>query len=202
MPAITLTKENGPADLTGVTHLDMGLAWDTSTGGSGGIVGKLKQRLGSDLDAIGILMQGDKPVQYVGLDNLDPCENGSILHSGDETRGNASGDDETVTMRFADVPQDITAVLLVATAYKLGSDMKRAKNIKVTLYDSTGGSKDAVAVIKPSLLSTKNVMAIARVDRRTDGAGAWSLSVVDGEYSIKQGEMDQLLKGAINYLRT
>lgn len=192
---MTLTKDMGPADLDGVTHLKVGLAWDTSTGGSGGFIGRLKQRVGSDLDLIAVLMAGSKPVQYVGLDNLDP-ENGSIVHSGDEAKGVASGDDEAVTVDFARLPSHITSVLFVAAAYKLGSDMKRAKNIKATVYDGTGGSMDAVAVIQPSLLSTKNVLALARVDR--DESGAFKLNVVDGEYTAKQGEMTELLKGAVN----
>lgn len=192
---MTLTKEDGAADLAGVTHLKVGLAWDTSTGGSGGWVGKVKQRVGSDLDLIAVLMTGEKPVAYVGLDNLDP-ENGSIVHSGDEAKGTASGDDEAVTVDFARLPKHITRVVFVAAAFKLGSDMKRAKNIKVTLYDGTGGSMAVVAVIQPSLLSTKKVMALARVDRGANDA--FTLNVVDGEYDIKQGEMIELLKGAVN----
>jgi stress response protein SCP2 len=192
---MTLTKEDGAADLAGVTHLKVGLAWDTSTGGSGGWVGKVKQRVGSDLDLIAVLMTGEKPVAYVGLDNLDP-ENGSIVHSGDEAKGTASGDDEAVTVDFARLPKHITRVVFVAAAFKLGSDMKRAKNIKVTLYDGTGGSMAVVAVIQPSLLSTKKVMALARVDRGANDA--FTLNVVDGEYDIEQGKMDQLLKGAVN----
>ncbi len=191
----TLSKTDGPASLDGVTHLDMGLSWDTSTGGSGGLLGKLKERIGSDLDGIGILMEGDKPTGYVGLDNLDPCENGSVTHSGDNTTGRGSGDDETVMLRLTDVPRDVTSILLVAAAFKPGSDMKRAKNIKVKVYDKTGGTSEQVAVIKPSLLSTKNVLAIARINRVGD---AWYLDLVDDEYAVKPGDFGQLLRGAIN----
>lgn len=194
MPSI-LTKDDGAANLDGITHLRVGLAWDTSTGGSGGLLGRLKNRAGSDLDLIAVLLQGDKPVTYVGLDNLDP-EGGSIVHSGDEAKGTASGDDEAVTVDFSRLPGHITRVVFVAAAYKIGSDMKRAKNIKVTIYDGTGGQFDAVTTIQPSLLSTKNVMALASVDRVNNDQ--FTLNVVDGEYNIKQGVMVQLLQGAVN----
>jgi hypothetical protein len=55
---ITLTKEDGPADLDGVTHLEIGASWDPTVGSSGGIIGKLRQKAGTDLDLIAIAMQG------------------------------------------------------------------------------------------------------------------------------------------------
>src|SRR5688572_16558158 len=105
-----LTKDMGAADLAGVTHLAIGAAWDTSTGGSGRLFGKLKEHRGTDLDNVAVLMQGSEPVIYVGLDNEDPA-NGSVVSSGDEHTGKSAGDDETITVDFAKVPAEIDSIL-------------------------------------------------------------------------------------------
>lgn len=60
---ITLTKEDGPADLDGVTHLSIGVSWDPTAGSSGGVLGKLRRKTGTDLDLIAIAMSGSDPVR-------------------------------------------------------------------------------------------------------------------------------------------
>lgn len=66
---ITLTKEDGPADLAGVTHLSIGVSWDPTAGSSGGLMGKLRRNVGTDLDLIAIALQGADPVRLAGLDS-------------------------------------------------------------------------------------------------------------------------------------
>ncbi|CAM5578964.1 hypothetical protein SVIOM342S_02123 [Streptomyces violaceorubidus] len=73
---ITLTKEGGPADLDGVTHLSIGVSWDPTAGSSGGVLGKLRRKTGTDLDLIAVALQGGDPVRLAGLDSLDPMGNG------------------------------------------------------------------------------------------------------------------------------
>ena len=113
---ITLKKEDGAADLAGITKLSVGVSWDPSAGTSGGALGWARRKKGVDLDLIAILMQGAEPVRFAGLDSLDPLGNGSVLHSGDEQTGAAVGDDEPVTVTFGDVPGGIDAIIFVATA--------------------------------------------------------------------------------------
>lgn len=137
---ITLTKEGGPADLDGVTHLSIGVSWDPTAGSSGGVLGKLRRKTGTDLDLIAVAMQGGDPVRLAGLDSLDPMGNGSLLHSGDNQTGHGDGDDETVTVEFARLPSAITSIVFVAAAYKKGSSFQKARNISFKVYDATGGS--------------------------------------------------------------
>ncbi|CAM5645662.1 ATP-dependent RNA helicase DeaD [Streptomyces tendae] len=126
---ITLTKEGGPADLDGVTHLSIGVSWDPTAGSSGGVLGKLRRKTGTDLDLIAVALQGGDPVRLAGLDSLDPMGNGSLLHSGDNQTGHGDGDDETVTVEFARLPDVITSIVFVAAAYKKGSSFQKARNI-------------------------------------------------------------------------
>ena len=93
---ITLKKEDGAADLAGITKMSVGVSWDPSAGSSGGILGMARRKRGVDLDLIAVLFQGGEPVRFAGLDSLDPLANGSVLHTGDEQTGAAAGDDETV----------------------------------------------------------------------------------------------------------
>src|ERR1044072_6493536 len=118
---ITLTKEDGPADLDGVTHLSIGVSWDPTAGASGGGLGNLRRKSGTDLDLIAIAIRDGDPVRLAGLDSLDPIGNGSLLHSGDNQTGHGNGDDETVTVEFAKIPPHITSIVFVAAAYKKGS---------------------------------------------------------------------------------
>ncbi|MGQ4490717.1 TerD family protein [Streptomyces sp. 372A] len=192
---ITLKKEDGPADLDGVTHLSIGVSWDPTVGSSGGLMGKLKQKKGTDLDLIAIAMQGADPVRLAGLDSLDPLGNGSLVHSGDNQTGKGEGDDETVTVDFAKIPSNVTAIVFVAAAYKKGSAFQNARNVSIKVYDATGGSSQQVADIWPSLLTSDNGCAVAKAMRV--GAG-WKLQVINETGKIKQGDEHALMRFAIS----
>ncbi|MFF4019729.1 TerD family protein [Streptomyces sp. NPDC001843] len=192
---ITLTKEDGPADLDGVTHLSIGVSWDPTGGASGGIMGVLRRKAGTDLDLIAIAMQGPDPVRLAGLDSLDPMGNGSLVHSGDNQTGRGDGDDETVTVEFARLPGNVTSIVFVAAAFKKGSSFQKARNISFKVYDATGGSSQQVADIWPSLLTQDNGCAVAKAVRV---GGSWKLEVVNVTGKIKQGDEHALMRFAIS----
>ncbi|RFU86824.1 stress protein [Streptomyces triticagri] len=192
---ITLNKEDGPADLDGVTHLSIGASWDPTAGSSGGVVGKLRRKTGTDLDLIAIAMQGDDPVRLAGLDSLDPLGNGSLVHSGDNQTGHGDGDDETVTVDFAQVPNNITSIVFIAAAYKKRSSFQAARNVSFKVYDATGGSTQQVADIWPSLLTTDNGCAVAKAMRVGSG---WKLQVINETGKIKQGDEHALMRFAVS----
>jgi stress response protein SCP2 len=185
-----LTKDMGANDLAGVTHLKIGAAWDTSTGGSGRIMGAIKKAKGTDLDNVAVLMQGSEPVVYVGLDNENPV-NGAVVSSGDEHTGKSEGDDETITVDFAQVPAEITSILFTVTAFKRGTNFGQAKNVQISVYDATGGTSEKVATIRPSLLSDGNLIVVAKAVR---GPNFWTLEVVNEDKKIKQGDFKSMLR--------
>jgi len=192
---ITLKKEDAPADLGGVTHLSIGVSWDPTAGSSGGLMGKIRERTGTDLDLIAIAMQGAEPVRLAGLDSLDPLGNGSLVHSGDNQSGRGEGDDETVTVVFDKVPSHITAIVFIAAAYKKRSAFQSARNISFKVYDASGGSTQQVADIWPSLLTNDNGCAVAKALR--DGA-SWKLQVINETGKIKQGDEQALMRFAMS----
>ncbi|CAM5332246.1 stress protein [Streptomyces spiroverticillatus] len=192
---ITLSKEDGPADLAGVTHMSIGVSWDPTSGSSGGLIGKLMRTVGTDLDLIAIAMSGNDPVRLAGLDSLDPLGNGGLVHSGDNQTGKGAGDDETVTVEFSKVPPNVTSIVFVAAAYKKGSAFSKARNISFKVYDASGGSTQQVADIWPSLLTSDNGCAVAKAVR--SGAN-WQLEVINQTGKIKQGDEQALMRFAVN----
>lgn len=206
----TITPDDGWTPLDNVDVLEMGLGWDRSTGGSGGVLGWVNKKAGSDLDGVATFYAGNKPVKYLGWDELDTFADegqaaGSATHTGDNQTGEGAGDDETLRLTFGNLPMRITDIVLNAAAFKRGSDMKRAKSIRVTLYDSTGGTKTPVAWVEPSLYKPKNTIAVAHIRRKRDadnkvikGEGAgWELQVIDRSVDVAQGNRDDfLLKSA------
>lgn len=190
---ITLTKNTGPADLTGVEVLRVGISWDTSTGMSGGILGRIKERMGSDLDLLAIGMSGASPVRYVGVDNLDPMR-GAVVHSGDNTTGRGDGDDEIIDVTFSRIPPAIDALNFVVAAFKPGSSFARAKNVDFNIYDGTGGQFELVANAMPSLFSSNNIHQVLKASR---AGSTWQMEVVEQAGNIRQGDTNSLLRFAM-----
>lgn len=162
----------------------------------------------ADLDAAALFFVGDKPTKYLGLDNFEPFkdeptqrEKQSATHTGDSVRGEGDGDDEKIVLKLTDLPKRFTKVLLVVGAFKPGSDIKAAHDIKATVYDGTGGTEQAVAQIEPSLLEDKDILAIASVIRETDGqgrqTGRWLLEVTDESFNITKGDIRSLLRNSL-----
>jgi tellurium resistance protein TerZ len=192
---LTLRKEDGPADLAGVAKMGVGVSWDPTSGSSGGVLGWAKRQKGTDLDLIAVLMSGDQPVRLAGLDSLDPLQNGSVTHTGDNQTGKGAGDDEMVEVDFAKVNgSPVTSIVFVAAAFKKGSSFSQARNVSFKVYDGTGGRMDQVADIWPSLLGNHNANAVAKA---VNNGGTWQLQVLNEPGTIRQGDEQALLRFAI-----
>ncbi|MET9363304.1 TerD family protein [Streptomyces sp. NPDC006632] len=192
---LTLTKEHGAADLDGVTKMGIGASWDTTSGGSGALLGALRKARGTDLDVFAILMNGKDPVRFAGLDVTDPLQNGAVTSTGDNQTGRGDGDDELIEVTFDRVPPQVTSIVFICAAYKKGSDFRKAANVSFKVYDSTGGTTQQVADIWPSLLGNGNAIAVAKAYRV---GASWKLEVINTRGTVKQGDQDSLLRFAVN----
>ena len=193
---LTLTKENGPAQMDGIKKLEIGVSWDTTGGGHGGFIGRILRKAGTDLDLIAILMNGRDPVRFAGIDQLNPLGDSSVLHSGDNQTGHGDGDDETLTLDLDRISPNVTSIVFVAAAFKHGSSLDWAANVSFKVYDSTDGSKDQVADIWPSLLTKDNACAVAKATR--NGNGVWELTVLNVTGRVTQGDRQSLMRFAID----
>lgn len=176
--------------------MGVGVSWDASSGSAGGVLGWAKKKKGVDLDLIAVLMVGNDPVRLAGLDSLDPLQNGSVVHTGDNQTGHGAGDDETVEVDFDKVNgSPATSIVFIAAAFKKGTSLGAARNVSFKVYDGTGGRMDQVADIWPSLLGNHNANAVAKATRTA--GGSWQLEVLNEPGTIRQGDEQSLLRFAI-----
>jgi stress response protein SCP2 len=199
-----------------VEDFSMGLSWEEKGAGQKKkaadrvklFIGKQKGDIAtnlSDLDAGALFfVVGNKPTKYLGFDNFNPFKDEmepgaaqSAVHSGDNQTGAGDGDDETITLRLKLIPRRFTRILIVVGAFKKGSDVEATTDMKATIYDNTGGTSQAMAVIEPSLLEDKHILPVARLDR-VPGTDRWTLTVCDGSFNITQGDMKSLLRASMN----
>lgn len=187
---VTLDKNTGPADLDSVEKLSVGVSWDMVSGGSGRVMGALKRRKGVDLDLIAVAYNASgEPVRYAGFDNLDPFTDGTLLHTGDNTSGKGSGDDELVDVNLVLVPGIVHKIVFVVAAFKRGSKFEDAGNISMNVYDATGGTTEKVAMIWPSLIGNGNAHKVCTVER---SGASWTLDVNDTRGTVTQADVRSL----------
>lgn len=190
--SITLSKADGANPLDGITNMGVGVSWDPSARGKGGLFGRVLRERGVDLDLIAVLFVDGEPVRFAGLDSLDPLGNGGVIHTGDSQTGKGDGDDEAVLVQF-DRLGPVDRVVYVAAAFKNGSSFEAANNISFKVYDGTGGNTQQVADIWPSLLGTDNANAVAEARKEN---GSWVLEVTNRKGKIRQGDKQSILRFA------
>lgn len=213
-----LSKEDGDNSLDGVEVLLVGLAWErTAAPGESTGIGKAKawadrkkrnakgETDAADMDAGAVFFVGAKPVKYIGFGNETPfkdeasvAEQHSVSTTGDSIRGDGDGDDETLSFKLADIPARFTRFIVLVGGFKPGSRINAVHDLKATVYDGTGGSTTAVAVIEQSLMDDHEMLAICDVVR-TPG-GSFTLTVNGSGFTSAKGDVRDLLRKSINAL--
>lgn len=190
--SITLSKSDGANPLDGITNMGVGVSWDPSGQGKGGLLGRVLRKVGVDLDLIAVLFVDGEPVRFAGLDSLDPLGNGGVIHTGDSRSGAGDGDDELVLVQF-DRLGPVDRIVYIAAAYKEGTSFEKANNVSFKVYDGTGGSQTQVADIWPSLLGRENANAVAEARLEND---TWVLEVTNRKGNVRQGDKQSILRFA------
>lgn len=203
----TLTKQNAgvndPADVSNITKLRVGVSWDASSRGKGGLMGKLSRRAGADLDLLAIVVDPNgNPVRFAGLDNLDPLKDGTLRHSGDNQTGKGEGDDETVDADLLTMRGNVQSIIFAVAAFKDGGASRAfgdqgfggAENVEFSVYDVSDGQPGKVAEMWPSLLGTENCCLVAKATR---GPAGWTLAVLEKMVRITPGDRNSILRAAM-----
>lgn len=207
MTSIDFTKAiNEGQTLTLSGHIRLGAAWDASSRGKGGLLGKLAKRAGADLDALAILCGGGEPKLMAGLGNNNPLGNGSVLHSGDNQTGKGAGDDEVIDLHLASIDSDIDTIYLVVSAFKESNKMLDeatgtsgfggAENVQFRFYDMESDQNNPLFRVRPSLLGSENTNVLVRLVRV--GNDAWGMTKLDKKVKVKHGDRDALLVSVLN----
>lgn len=203
MVAISLSKDGG------VRRFRLGVAWDRkkvkqtkvqTLGSRFGIkIGKDEKDI--DLDAMAVLCRDGAPKRLLVGFNMDPCRNGSALHSGDNTTGAGDGDDETMDFNLDAIPAWVTEIVGLVSAYKVGTSFDSAQNVSMNIYDTTGSQ----TVLRDELMPTlgrKDTAHAMVVVRRVGTSDDWTLTPVDIGRKINQDDENAVLSFAQSVLNS
>ena len=105
-------------DLT-LRSVHVGLGWDVKqTNDEYGMSDK--EVVPYDLDACAFLLNSRRMIRterdFVFYNNLE-CEEGCVIHSGDNTTGHGDGDDEVISIELDKVPFDITHIVFTVSIH-------------------------------------------------------------------------------------
>lgn len=212
-----LSKADGDNPLGTMEILKVGLAWErNAVPGEDAALGKAKAWLKrkereakgetdpADMDAGALFFVEDKPTKYLGFgneqpfkDESSPAEQRSATTTGDSIQGAGDGDDETLRFELRNIPRRFTRFMVVVGGFKPGSKMSAVHDLKATVYDGTGGSDEAVAIIEPSLLENHEMLAICDVKREGE---SWVLAVNGGGFTPVKGDIRSLLTKSLNVM--
>ncbi|MFJ8054921.1 TerD family protein [Streptomyces sp. NPDC096142] len=189
---LNLTKDQ-PDTLTGVTVLQIGVAWKTSGGGQKGLMGRFRRAIGTDLDLVAVALEDGRPKRLCWFDNEDAFDNGSLITLGDNRTGKASGDDETIIARLADLPASITTLVFIVSAFKEGVSFANIEGITLSVYDGAPGGRK-LGEYMPDIDSRNNACVMLRAQRTGPN---WEIAVVNELDNASS--RDQLLQLAKRY---
>ncbi len=97
------------------------------------------QKVQVDLDGSVTVFAGNKELETICFSNLS-SSNGSIRHSGDDTRGDSDGDDgidnETISINLETIREDATSVFIYLNSFR-GQHFGEIPYSKIRLFDDT-----------------------------------------------------------------
>lgn len=98
-----------------------------------------QQKIQVDLDGSVTVFDGNKELETICFSNLS-SKNGSIRHSGDDTRGDSDGDDgidnETISINLENIREDATSIFVYLNSYR-GQHFGEIPYSKIRLFDDT-----------------------------------------------------------------
>jgi tellurium resistance protein TerZ len=162
---VSLTKNTGGS----LTQVRMGLGWDAAQ--KKGLFGRMRAQT-IDLDASALLFDANgELVDQVWFQQLR-SKDGSVQHTGDNLTGEGEGDDESIRVDLARVPDRVTVLVFTVNSFT-GQDFSQIENAFCRLVDETTGAEIARYDLTGS--GSHNAQIMAKVAR--DGAG-WSMTAI------------------------
>jgi tellurium resistance protein TerZ len=166
--AITLTK-NQTISLektagSGLTKISLGLGWDPV---KSGFLGKLMGKSDDiDLDASCLLFDASlQPVDVVWFKQLQ-SKDGSIRHTGDNRTGVGGGDDESISVDLATLPQSVSHLVFTVNSFT-GANFERVQNAYCRILDA--GTKTELARFNLSEQGAHTGVVMASLTRAVAG---------------------------------
>jgi tellurium resistance protein TerZ len=182
-----------------MTKVRFGMAWKASGSGRKGILGKIVRNRGADLDLLVVASEGPDAKRVCWFDDLDPFDNGSLQHHGDNTTGKGDGDDEEISVDLTRIPPIIDRLTVIGSAYKPRVTFSDVSGVTLNVYDEDRDPTRAKFMYLPTLGQAKNAVVISQLAR---GPIGWDLTeinemvnvTVSGQTGNDQNEFVRLAK--------
>lgn len=110
----------------------VGLGWDMKDGHGVDVDSSMLCLKGGRYDDGGKVLGNTNALLYYGCLTLP-----GLVHSGDNLTGAGEGDDETITINFAQLPVECTSVLSIVNIYDGAANFGSVKNVKTNIYEGT-----------------------------------------------------------------
>ena len=161
---VSLQKQGGGT----LTRVRMGLGWDAVK--KRGLFGKKSQSI--DLDASCLLFNDAKVlVDQVWFQQLR-SQDGSVVHTGDNTTGAGEGDDESIIVDLAALSPKVCTLVFVVNSFT-GQNFSQIENASCRVVDATNETELARYDLSGS--GTHNAQIMAKMSR--DGSG-WAMTAI------------------------
>ena len=144
--------------------ITLGLGWDITDG------------VNIDLDASVIMLGKDYDLKEIVFYGHLQADDGSIVHSGDERSGGASGDDETIQLCLGAVRPDVEYLGFTINSYS-GQELDDVDAASCHLFNKDTG----VDIAKYTLTNAAEVngfTALVLGCLYRDGAGGWNFRII------------------------
>ncbi|MDN5750459.1 MAG: TerD family protein [Pseudonocardia sp.] len=176
---VSLTKTGAPA----LRRVAMGLGWDPAAGG---------RSIDLDASAIVIGARGKKTDSVWFMSKS--AFRGALEHSGDNLTGHGEGDDETITVDLAKLPEDARAIVFVVNSFQ-GQKFTEVSRAYCRLLDLDTNAELVRFELTDSAPRTGVVMSVLR---RVDAH--WTMTAVGDFHDGKTvramyGAAEELVRG-------
>ena len=178
---INLTKE-APT----LTKLRVGLGWMPNATDTGADFDLDVTAFGLTLDAQGEPKLAGRKTDpdYIVFYNNEKSVDGAIIHSGDSRKGEASGDDETITIDLtllSPTVDEISFIVTIHEAIARRQNFGQVPKSHIALYDDTTGNLIARYDLGEDF-SSETAVQFGSVYKREDGA--WAFKAVGAGYNL------------------
>ncbi|PJI95104.1 TerD family protein [Luteimicrobium subarcticum] len=170
---INLSKATTDGGEQGLTHVRLGLGWDTKKVEKKGLFGGSKVVQKSiDLDASALLIGGGQVQDTVYFRQLR-SKDGSLQHTGDNLTGRGDGDDESIVVDLTAVHPAVEHIVFTVNSYS-GQTFAEVDNAYVRVVDSSAGDAE-LARYTLTGSGPHTALVMAKVSRTTQG---WQLTAL------------------------
>lgn len=186
---VNLAKTATEAGLPGMKIGKFGLKWDINTK-----VGTGSPEFDFDLDRFAIELGADgKPANgdaSLIFYNNPKNSNGSIEMSPDNRTGAGDGYDETGTITFANLPENVAEVIICVAVYEFAERRQNFGQVKAAAIDVLDGETGTI-LTHTDLEEDLSMASGAVIGRfRKEADGTWSFKAMIGTYN---GGMPEIL---------